>query len=45
MQLAWDEIQANAVAFSKRWQKAKNEETEAQGFQLDFLRVFGVIVI
>ena len=42
MQLAWDEIQANAVAFSKKWQKAKNEEAEAQGFQLDFLRVFGV---
>ena len=42
MQLAWDEIQANAVTFSKKWQNAKNEEAEAQGFQIDFLRVFGV---
>ena len=41
-QLAWDTIQANAIAFSKKWQKAKNEEAEAQGFLIDFLRVFGV---
>jgi hypothetical protein len=40
--LSWNTIQANAIAFSKKWQKAKNEEAEAQGFQLDFLRVFGV---
>ncbi|MCL1878919.1 MAG: hypothetical protein FWF80_08670 [Defluviitaleaceae bacterium] len=40
--LSWDTIQANAIAFSKKWQKAKNEEAEAQGFQLDFLCVFGV---
>jgi len=42
MQLTWDEIQANAVAFSKKWQAAKSEEAEAQGFLIDFLRVFGV---
>lgn len=42
MQLAWDEIQVNAVAFSKRWKDAKNEEAQAQSFELDFLRVFGV---
>jgi len=24
--LAWDSIQANAVAFSKRWKDAHNEE-------------------
>jgi len=41
-QLTWDAIQSNAIAFSKKWQKAKNEEAEAQGFQLDFLRIFGV---
>jgi len=28
LQLAWDEIQANAVTFSKKWQNAKNEEAE-----------------
>ncbi|MDR3076563.1 MAG: hypothetical protein LBU26_04610, partial [Synergistaceae bacterium] len=42
MQLTWDEIQAKAVAFSKRWKAAGNEEAEAQGFEIDFLRVFGV---
>ena len=42
MQLTWDEIQANAIAFSKKWQEAKSEEAEAQGFLLDFMRVFGV---
>lgn len=42
MQLSWDAIQANAVAFSKRWKDAHNEEAEAQAFQIDFLRVFGV---
>ena len=42
MQLTWEVIQANAVAFSKSWKYAKNEEAEAQGFLIDFLRVFGV---
>ena len=42
MPLSWDEIQANAVAFSKKWKDASNEEAEAQGFEIDFLRVFGV---
>ena len=39
--LAWDIIQANAVAFSKRWKDAHNEEAQAQSFTTDFLRVFG----
>jgi len=42
MPLSWDEIQANAVAFSKKWKDASNEEAEAQGFEIEFLRVFGV---
>ncbi|GHV49652.1 methylase [Synergistales bacterium] len=42
MQLSWDEIQANAIAFSKKWKGARNEESEAQAFELEFLRVFGV---
>ena len=42
MKLSWDEIQANAVAFSKRWKDARNEESETQNFVADFLRVFGV---
>ena len=40
--LSWDEIQANAIAFSKRWKDARNEEAQAQAFQLHFLRVFGI---
>jgi len=42
MQLTWDTIQANAIAFSKKWKDAKNEEAEVQGFEIDFLRIFGV---
>lgn len=42
MKLSWEEIQGNAIAFSKKWKDAYNEEAEAQAFELDFLRVFGV---
>lgn len=42
MQLTWDEIRANAVRFVKRWKNAANEEAQAQTFQMDFLRVFGI---
>ena len=42
MRLPWDSIQSNAVAFSKRWKDAKNEEAQAQAFLIDFLRVFGI---
>ena len=40
MQLSWDNIQANAVAFSKKWKDANNEKSEAQSFVMAFLRVF-----
>ncbi|MCL2670946.1 MAG: hypothetical protein FWF10_02795 [Clostridiales bacterium] len=40
--LSWDQIQANAVAFSKRWQNAYNEEAQAQSFETQLLQVFGV---
>jgi len=39
MRLTWDDIQANAVAFSKRWKDAANEEAQAQSFIADFMRV------
>ncbi len=42
MTLSWDEIQTNAVKFAKRWQDAHNEEAQAQTFETEFLRVFGV---
>jgi hypothetical protein len=40
MRLTWEEIQTNAIAFSNRWKDARNEE--AQAFEMNFLRVFGV---
>jgi len=40
--LAWDSIQSNAIAFSKRWKDGRNEVAEAQSFTTDFLHVFGV---
>lgn len=42
MALTWDEIQANAVTFAKRWKDAKREEALAQTFEKEFLAVFGV---
>ena len=42
MPLSWDEIQQNAVAFAKRWEKAHNEEAQAQSFETQLLQVFGV---
>jgi hypothetical protein len=42
MRLTWEAIQANAIAFSKRWKDAGSEEAQAQAFEIDFLRVFGV---
>ena len=35
--LTWDSIQANAVAFSKRWKDGQNEEAETQAFLIGFL--------
>ncbi|MCL2796489.1 MAG: class I SAM-dependent DNA methyltransferase [Firmicutes bacterium] len=43
MPLSWDEIQANAVAFSKRWKDARREHAEKQPFLLGFFSVFGII--
>lgn len=42
MALTWDEIQANAVTFAKRWKDAKREEALAQTFEKEFLAVFGI---
>ena len=42
MPLTWDDIQSNAMGFSKRWKDAGKEESEAQNFVTDLLRVFGV---
>ena len=42
MKLSWDEIQANAVAFSKRWADTRREKADAQPFVSEFLGIFGV---
>ena len=40
--LSWDDMQSNAVAFSKRWKDTHREKAEAQPFVIEFLGVFGV---
>ena len=42
MALSWDEIQGKALSFSKKWKDAKNEEAQAQSFELDFFKIFGI---
>jgi hypothetical protein len=42
MQLSWNIINANAIAFSKRWKNACDEKSEAQHFVRNFLAVFGI---
>ncbi|MCL1877743.1 MAG: hypothetical protein FWF80_02695 [Defluviitaleaceae bacterium] len=42
MRLPWDEIQSNAVSFSKRWEKARREKADEQPFIIELLGVFGV---
>ncbi len=40
--LSQDEINVNAIEFSKRWKDEKNEKSEAQTFINDFFQVFGL---
>jgi len=42
MCLSWEEIHANAVAFSKRWSDTRREKADAQHLISEFLGVFGV---
>jgi hypothetical protein len=42
MPLAWNEIRARAVAFSKKWEGEASERAEAQSFWNDFFQVFGI---
>ncbi|MCL2823583.1 MAG: N-6 DNA methylase [Polyangiaceae bacterium] len=42
MPISWDDIRANAIAFSRRWRDACNEDAQAQNFVADLLQVFGV---
>ncbi|MDQ0253930.1 hypothetical protein J2S74_001303 [Evansella vedderi] len=40
--LSWNEIQDNAIKFSKRWEHTTYEKGEAQSFLNELFRVFGV---
>ena len=45
MPLTWDAIQGNAISFSKQWKTAHSEEAQAQAFELDFFKVFGIAAL
>lgn len=40
--LSWNEIKERAVAFTKDWQNAFNEDAEAKQFLIEFFNVFGI---
>jgi len=42
MALSWNEIKSRANAFSKEWQDAANEDSQAKPFLLGFFEVFGI---
>lgn len=42
MPLSWNEIKSRALAFSKEWADAANEDSEAKPFLLAFFEVFGL---
>jgi len=43
MALSWEQIQSNALKFSKKWEARKGKEKQqAQMFVRDFLKVFGI---
>ena len=42
MPLSWNEIKHRAIEFSKEWEDATNERSEAQSFWRDFFYIFGI---
>lgn len=42
MPISWNEIKSRAVAFSKNWADAGNEDSQAKPFLIDFFEVFGI---
>jgi hypothetical protein len=44
MPLSWNEIKTRAAAFVLEWKDSKNvkERAEAQAFETEFLKIFGV---
>jgi hypothetical protein len=42
MPLSWNEIRSRALAFSKHWADAANEDAQAKPFLIAFFEVFGI---
>jgi hypothetical protein len=42
MILSWNEIKSRALAFSKHWADAGNEDAQAKPFLIAFFEVFGI---
>lgn len=42
MPLSWNEIKHKALAFSKRWEDASSEDSQAKPFWIDFFEIFGI---
>ncbi|WP_018986935.1 DNA methyltransferase [Methylophilus methylotrophus] len=42
MALSWNEIRRKAIEFSKRWEDASDENSQAKPFLIDFFEVFGI---
>ena len=42
MPLSWNEIKHKALAFSKHWADAANEDSEAKPFWIAFFEIFGI---
>ncbi len=42
MPLSWNEIKTKALAFSKHWDDAASEDSQAKPFWIDFFDIFGI---
>lgn len=42
MPLSWNEIKSRALAFSREWSNATNENSEAKPFWIGFFEIFGI---
>jgi hypothetical protein len=42
MPLSWNEIKSRALTFSRTWQDAANEDSEAKPFWIAFFEIFGI---
>ena len=42
MPLSWNEIKSRALSFSRHWEDAANEDSQAKPFWLDFFEIFGI---